>query len=105
MIGKYGHCSAHRKTLAKLLKRLIHSLYYTFSQVEMTRDIPADLDPKTFAIRHNRWYSLFPILQENLSVTIVPCKHGTDFPHYREEIKAFHYNKHIARTCSYRRKE
>ena len=65
---------------------------YTFSEVEMTTDnLPGELDPRTFATRHNRWYRISAILQKMLSLIIAPCKPGTDLVHYREKIKAFYY--------------
>ena len=46
----------------------------------MTMDnLPAD--PRTFATRHISCNVRSPILQEILSVTIVPCNSGTDFLH------------------------
>ena len=50
-------------------------------------NLPAD--PRTFATRHIAWNMCSPILQEILSVTILPCNSGTDFLHQRGEIKAF----------------
>ena len=38
-------------------------------------------DPRTFATRHIVWNLRSPILQEILSVTIVPRNSGTDFLH------------------------
>ena len=55
-------------------------------------DLPAGLDPRTFPIKHIIWYLFLAILQDKLSVIIVPLKPGTDFLHYRKEIEAL-YNE------------
>ena len=60
--------------------------------------LPADLDPRTFAIRHIIWRMFSVISQENLIVIIVPFKLGTEFFHYREEIKK-HFNCEQLARC------
>ena len=66
--------------------QVVKEYIYTFSEVGMTTDnLPGDLDPRTFATRHNRWCHFPEILQTTLSVIIVPCKPDTGLVHYIEK--------------------